>query len=258
MIENNKKQVDSNTRKLLWNRYFPKISEATCPVCGTRRISLIDGFEAAHIIPDGGENIDNLIPSCGECNNSSKQQNLLKYKYNIFPRDHSTISWMPSIKSLLDEIELKENKIKLLENELKIIKSQKNLVNSEIIDKKLTVQIKSSTPKEIQPKSNIEESKNILIFKEQKFEGKVTKIVLNIYNEIAKEQKEKFDKIKKFSFIKENKDGMDVARPITGTNFWLETRSNTLNKIIQLKKVMNLFGYSKENLKIIKLSGKYE
>jgi hypothetical protein len=96
-------------KKLLWEMYYCNRPDK-CPdlekpcVCCWKRKTCPFTCEFAHIVAyaDGGdENLDNIIPTCGDCNRGSGTINLLKYAKKVAPGDVYTwliLKWQ-SIKS---------------------------------------------------------------------------------------------------------------------------------------------------------------
>ena len=83
--------ISQTLRKRVWELYIGVgISEATCPLCGTSRISKVlnSGFQACHIVADkyltqssAPLTVFDLFPGCQICNNECADLCILDYLY---------------------------------------------------------------------------------------------------------------------------------------------------------------------------------
>ena len=88
-----KSSIPKNLRKQVWFKNFGDKLNGTCICCNTQ----IDcfNFEAAHIIAEkngGKTNIDNLVPTCLNCNRTMSTTNLYEFKKKYYD-DYNNNYW---------------------------------------------------------------------------------------------------------------------------------------------------------------------
>jgi hypothetical protein len=80
--------VNQNEKLMAWDRYFPRVSEGTCPCC-EKKIIYHDCFELGHNKPiskNGTNDIKNLVPLCRKCNgHMSDNYTIVQYKAKYYP-----------------------------------------------------------------------------------------------------------------------------------------------------------------------------
>jgi len=96
--DDSKVDPDKKTRKpktqserfIIWDRYFPGVTKGLCPCCEEIEISL-PWYIIGHNKPfskGGTEDIENLVPICGRCNDHMKNTfTIEEYKEKYFPKN---------------------------------------------------------------------------------------------------------------------------------------------------------------------------
>ncbi len=245
--------MDTNIRNLLWRRYFPGQSDAKCPICGTRDISF-DDFDAAHIVPDGKEDIDNLVPTCRKCNDACKKKNLLMYKYENFPNIHTTTSWIPNIKSLIDEIEILRNEVKNYKDNPEKLKIIPKIEIQEKQEEAEISNIPNVKKDEINPIQKHKKSKNPIsgfILNNKEYSTYIYRDIIKcVCDFIASEHNDFSQKVLSLSGFARVKDDLFNPYNIKGTNIFVETNLSSESVIYCSNRVLKLFGYTEDKLKL--------
>ena len=90
-ITNKKKNIPKKLKADLWNKYVGREKgESNCIVCRNTKISMLD-FNAAHIKSEangGTVDLDNLLPTCAQCNSSMGKRNMPEYINQYYPKNY--------------------------------------------------------------------------------------------------------------------------------------------------------------------------
>lgn len=259
----------SFTRKIqddAWDQRFNSTRGECCYCKKEIRINDCHYDHKISVFNGGLDTLENCEPICHKCNLLKGNRNKDEFMKDLYPTEIQKIEKRIEIinKTIDDKNKLHNKEIVELNNQKKLLVENINLIIN--IPEKI-IPIKSDVKEIIiNPIKNIEKVENILVIKKHKkskkpiigftfndkeYQTQIYKDIIKIIcDTIASENKDFSQKVLSLSGFTKNKDDLFSPYNIKGTDIFIETNLSSGGVIYCSNRIINMFDYDKEKLKI--------